>query len=373
MMDRLWKDPENSLKPGEQHVEERRLLTLVLGCVITREPSFNSTIDDEWDCTVQVLTRYWIHSVDVAKHSDSLMTCGALLEILCPQKPPIRAYRSRHPPPPSLFSRVVEGACGDVKKIVSVAESQLGRTDPRETLLLLQFVEALALMAMNPKTRPSEHCAEFLCAYRMSHAFWSALFILLRKAAAIDKMTGGHGGFHNLADKIADMVVATFNGTLSESVEIQEALIHVWIRANIFQAVEEVAPRFAYVPGINACLCTIFSGIPPLLVKSPELLVAILSEFPRPRLTRALRDPPPPLTDPSRVYIADCTDHPRSAGALLRALEQACNVRCKCARRDCGKHSDKRCSKCRSVGYCSAECQKQDWKAHKLVCTVLAA
>lgn len=30
----------------------------------------------------------------------------------------------------------------------------------------------------------------------------------------------------------------------------------------------------------------------------------------------------------------------------------------------------KRCTKCRKVLYCDAECQKADWKAHKMVCYV---
>ncbi|KAG0016260.1 hypothetical protein BGZ80_009333 [Entomortierella chlamydospora] len=33
----------------------------------------------------------------------------------------------------------------------------------------------------------------------------------------------------------------------------------------------------------------------------------------------------------------------------------------------------KRCSKCRAVTYCSRECQKEDWKAHKKLCALLAA
>jgi hypothetical protein len=34
----------------------------------------------------------------------------------------------------------------------------------------------------------------------------------------------------------------------------------------------------------------------------------------------------------------------------------------------CGKESKSRCSACKSVFYCGAEHQKEDWKAHKVVC-----
>ncbi len=44
------------------------------------------------------------------------------------------------------------------------------------------------------------------------------------------------------------------------------------------------------------------------------------------------------------------------------AMEQVCSV---CSKRQ-GKL--KRCSACHLICYCSAECQKKDWKEHKLVC-----
>jgi splicing suppressor protein 51 len=40
---------------------------------------------------------------------------------------------------------------------------------------------------------------------------------------------------------------------------------------------------------------------------------------------------------------------------------------------NCGKMTElQQCSKCKSVKYCSKECQKKDWKAHKKLCPVLA-
>jgi hypothetical protein len=43
----------------------------------------------------------------------------------------------------------------------------------------------------------------------------------------------------------------------------------------------------------------------------------------------------------------------------------------------CGAHDAaatfKRCARCMQARYCSPECQKHAWKAHKLVCTPKAA
>lgn len=41
----------------------------------------------------------------------------------------------------------------------------------------------------------------------------------------------------------------------------------------------------------------------------------------------------------------------------------------KCA--SCGEPATQRCSKCKSVWYCSRECQLKDWKAHKEMCKML--
>jgi hypothetical protein len=34
----------------------------------------------------------------------------------------------------------------------------------------------------------------------------------------------------------------------------------------------------------------------------------------------------------------------------------------------CGEKSRKKCSVCRTVGYCSVKCQKENWLVHKLIC-----
>ncbi|KAI9652820.1 MAG: hypothetical protein M1831_006345 [Alyxoria varia] len=38
----------------------------------------------------------------------------------------------------------------------------------------------------------------------------------------------------------------------------------------------------------------------------------------------------------------------------------------------CSEKQAKRCNKCKSISYCSKECQTADWKSHKLVCNQFA-
>ncbi len=34
----------------------------------------------------------------------------------------------------------------------------------------------------------------------------------------------------------------------------------------------------------------------------------------------------------------------------------------------CGKEAPKQCSRCKSISYCSADCQRSDWRRHKKYC-----
>jgi hypothetical protein len=42
-----------------------------------------------------------------------------------------------------------------------------------------------------------------------------------------------------------------------------------------------------------------------------------------------------------------------------------------CARNDCDKIGKNACSACLKEFYCSGQCQKQDWKAHMIMCTLV--
>jgi hypothetical protein len=44
---------------------------------------------------------------------------------------------------------------------------------------------------------------------------------------------------------------------------------------------------------------------------------------------------------------------------------------CACARAGCLKTGTKRCSICLREAYCSSDCQKEDWKSHKLICKIV--
>jgi tetratricopeptide (TPR) repeat protein len=56
------------------------------------------------------------------------------------------------------------------------------------------------------------------------------------------------------------------------------------------------------------------------------------------------------------------------------SLKAECLARAGCAAAACAsEEASSVCARCHAVRYCSRECQRADWKAHKLVCAVLVA
>jgi hypothetical protein len=61
-----------------------------------------------------------------------------------------------------------------------------------------------------------------------------------------------------------------------------------------------------------------------------------------------------------KVKVAVAVD----SGALINQIKNKC-----CAGHSCIKMGSKLCSSCNDESYCSPECQKLDWKIHKIICS----
>jgi hypothetical protein len=93
---------------------------------------------------------------------------------------------------------------------------------------------------------------------------------------------------------------------------------------------------------------------------NPSLFVFLAEAVVLARVALGVSRKPADLLLLAAVFATD------EAEEFLALSSQAAAV---CA--TCGRPADKRCSKCRSVWYCSCECQKRHWATHKPVCKIL--
>jgi hypothetical protein len=91
----------------------------------------------------------------------------------------------------------------------------------------------------------------------------------------------------------------------------------------------------------------------------------ISQQLPRPRTIRRLWDLSLRLSSRGTKDVA----WSHAARMILASLEQMYFLPSQCTRRGCEKKATARCPHCKA-GYCGRDCQKPDWKDHKLVCGV---
>ena len=97
-------------------------------------------------------------------------------------------------------------------------------------------------------------------------------------------------------------------------------------------------------------------------------------QLPRPRLLhgallRSFSMGPPPLTAPGYLPPPDSLVWVHGLWGAYMNLENLAVDPKRCGRRSCTtKKAPYMCNSCKKIRYCGKECQKLDWKEHKLVC-----
>ena len=137
---------------------------------------------------------------------------------------------------------------------------------------------------------------------------------------------------------------------------------------NTASSLEHVRAAIRATPPTNAAAPAAAAGAARLLPAGARVLVQRLVAKPEHNGKRARR-----TTARARVLSFDARTG-RYAVALddgkELSLKAECVARAGCAAAGCAsEEASSACGRCAAVRYCSRECQRTDWKAHKPVCT----
>ncbi|EIM87509.1 uncharacterized protein STEHIDRAFT_168233 [Stereum hirsutum FP-91666 SS1] len=387
MMKRLWNEPETTLERTRLHVDMRTLVGFLLGHVNKTDPTFRKVItNNKDDLTIAVAVRYWMSSTTAL---DQMILFKTLTEIAKSDivRDGIRMYEE--PVLPSILPSIAKGASRNdghsfdhfVEKLAS-------------SLVVLKDEDAFHAISIifhihGTSPRVSEY-PDFIRALIHSESLWLALFGLLKKIPS-DSSAGLPGSkifdqnritFSN----ILDLATLTLALVVDYSPHSLEPLLRQWASlSELWDALDRLLPVYVSTPSIAATIMFLFEQLRGLSERIPSIYPALRSQLPRPRSLRALFDAsfsgsehptPPRIITVSMVTIGPTL--PRDINSIgfcglkgwvsLERLQHACGVHRQCMRRGCTNRWTARCKACRNTQYCGAECQKRDWKEHRLIC-----
>jgi len=144
----------------------------------------------------------------------------------------------------------------------------------------------------------------------------------------------------------------------------------------LFDALDEAMPKMAGQTGMPMQLLRIFMGIQRTVEESgPSLRQQVCAQMPRPRSLRPLFDICSKVS-PDAIIVMQRDGRPvgdtvykQTSWRELRMLEKMCSKEI-CGRRGCDIPSTAQCANCKRTAYCKLDCQRKDWKEHKLVCSI---
>ncbi|KAM5535714.1 hypothetical protein V8D89_010701 [Ganoderma adspersum] len=388
VMQRVWSEPARSLEvePKQARFMERIVVPQIAGRVVLIDPSFLDTIFKPADLTLPVVFRFWMHSSGL---QDTRMALNLLSPVVDPSGPPDywRTHLDKNPAPPikDLLPRLFLGAsktAGSTKKrtpgqtadaVVSAFARHLEELDVGDLGWEYNFFHTLF-------THSKEENRVFNRAVYKSAKFWAANTSVLRRAA---KHTGPNkGGIYIAALRTFTVMIDVVDNDGKDSMD---ALMHNWLSAGLFDALEETIQACLNAPGGPVVLAGVVTAFdrytPQCSVKTRKLL---RSELPRPALVKRLFV----LASFASVGNENAENDPaamarKAAGMAMQEGWQTLAVLAlrmsdpeDCTRRTCeNKRSAEAeekglfvCEKCSIVKYCSDECLTNDLPGHSHVC-----
>ncbi|KAJ3543283.1 hypothetical protein NM688_g5872 [Phlebia brevispora] len=376
----IWEEPFNTLREEESHMFERLVVAALFYRIIVADPTMLDIAYN--DLTIPLITRHWVYSGSCVENQvDAFMTSTALFSLIRPEFEHLQKYIQENQKKLSatqLFSQMCVGAgttpfgekSDKTKALVDAFGTRFEILNGREAKTVMELT--LGLLQSLASRGPDNN--KFALALVSNDAFWRALFGLqkrIEKGEARD--SGGDPTEKHLLMLPVVLVSSEFDclkdGAMGE-------FLCTCARAGFFDAFDDVIEGILAVSvakriNVSQLFAQVFMTMREALVQCTQEQRATLSaQFPRWRTLAALF-----LHD---IKSQSKLSGPPDANSFLPAqvswqlfalLHVGCKSTKSCARRGCNKAGTARCGTCKVVVYCGPECQKLDWKGHKLLCS----
>lgn len=186
-----------------------------------------------------------------SEQSDVFLPAAAIIELIEPRSTEYRAYRGAHPIPPSfsILDRILVGASSP-NQFLSTLASHLSRLNGREASVELDlFAEVYSLMRLrgsDTNMNKSTQRRDISSAVRLSEPLWTNMFTLLRRAAkneALDARGGRNGDL--VLMPVIGVSANVIHDCQFDAPDERAALVGLWLRAGLFDALDDAMPRVA--------------------------------------------------------------------------------------------------------------------------------
>ncbi|KDR75038.1 hypothetical protein GALMADRAFT_211363 [Galerina marginata CBS 339.88] len=387
MMERIWNEPESTLRPEDSHVIERMIVAQLVSRIVVTDPSFSSILSKPSDLTVQIIARHWKYA---QRPADTAFTATTLYELL-----DLNHGDASGSAKSKIISRIlvgVESTASILKQeqakalIVTFAE-HLVRLSGSSAIDELGFLKGIILAGKNIEP-------EIIKTIFKATPLWNALFRLLKKSAKPTPAKDQGPGTQEdpTTDKRHRLLIILNIVTLSASVlhhaslyfpKECESLVRIWANENLFGALEETIQLSVAMPGMTMQLGWLASLTDTTVKAGPPSLSRFLgAQFPRWRLLGTLIKHdierqqitgPPSISERDEVPPADSNVWDHGVWQCFGSLQARCMDETLCSKRGCENEvTGTFFCQCEFAKYCSKTCQTKDAKDHRHACNVMA-
>ncbi|KAJ4487153.1 hypothetical protein C8J55DRAFT_322531 [Lentinula edodes] len=410
MVDRWWKEPQNTLKQDATHEPERLLVSRLMGYLLLEDSSMYLKIFHPSSHTLSLISRHWVHctSANIARLNLSILRSIIFFKF----SQNVEEYLKEHEKPPldSLLDKIYTGIrapsissqSGELQTsaqyLLQTMSNRLALGDPSYAVEDLGFCHDVyvGLREFAASSSNTSELDDFADALRNSEAYWRNAFTLMHIKNS-DKST------HTEKEVSVAVLNLALKLILQRPVPEVAQLMRTWIQTGLFGVLDETMEELIRVPGATRLLTFFYTTIKESCLSPSfpvDVLEALKDEFPRQRAVAAVmryeteqkgnqqnntteknanEDDIPDAEDPiwinglwqamgwlEGVCHRDHAEHEGAQGIENRLVVTTGSTLC--ARRSCGKKAVSKCSSCKEFWYCGVECQRLDWKEHKSIC-----